>query len=223
MQIEVWSDVVCPWCYIGKRRLESALAGFEHADEVQVVYRSFQLDPSAPREVVSDAPKVADHLASKYGVSPEQARKMQQRVIELAAAEGMTWDHANSPYVNTVDAHRLLHLALSEYGEPTQLALKEALLNAYFGKAQNVADHAVLKQLAVARGIDATRVDEVLRNDEFEDAVAADQQQAVAFGANGVPFFVIDRKYGISGAQPVEVFEQALNRAYTGSSVSSGS
>ena len=215
MQIEIWSDVVCPWCYIGKRRLESALAGFDHSDEVEVVYRSFQLDPSAPRDVVADAPKVADHLASKYGMSVAQARQMQQQVSDLAAAEGMSWDHGNSPYVNTVDAHRLLQLALAEYGAPTQLTLKEALLDAYFGKAQNVADHAILTRLATSAGLDPARVEQVLGSDEFEDAVAADQQQAAAFGANGVPFFVIDRKYGISGAQPVEVFEQALTRAYS--------
>jgi predicted DsbA family dithiol-disulfide isomerase len=139
---------------------------------------------------------------------------MQQQVTDLAAAEGLTWDHSNSPYVNTVDAHRLLHLALSEYGPQTQVALKESLLYAYFGKAQNVADHALLTELAVAQGMDAARVDQVLESDEFEDAVAADQQQAVAFGANGVPFFVIDRKYGISGAQPKDVFLQALTRAH---------
>jgi len=218
VKIEIWSDVVCPWCYIGKRRLEKALTTFEHADEVEIVFRSFQLDPAAPRDVVADAPKVADHLASKYGMSAEQARQMQQRVIDLAAAEGMAWDHGNSPYVNTVDAHRLLHLALTEYGADTQRTLKEALLDAYFGKAQNVADHSLLTRLAVAVGMDAARVEQVLRSDEFADAVAADQQQAVAFGANGVPFFVFDRRYGVSGAQPTEAFVQVLQQAYNAES-----
>lgn len=208
MRIEIWSDVVCPWCYIGKRRLESALADFEHADGVEIVYRSFQLDPSAPTSPTETA---GEMLARKYGVSTEQAAQMQGRVLAMAAAEGMTWEHESSPHVGTHDAHRLLHLALEVGRQP---ALKEALMHAYFGEARNVADHGVLRKLAVSVGLDATRVDEVLASDEYADAVAADIAQAAAYGATGVPFYVVAGKYGISGAQPTETFAQALRQAW---------
>jgi predicted DsbA family dithiol-disulfide isomerase len=212
MRIDVWSDVVCPWCYIGKRRLESAIAGFEHGDQVEVVWHSFQLDPSAPREATGTT--VAEVLSTKYGMSVEQARSTQQRIIGLAADEGMTWDHENSPYVNTVDAHRLIHLAEEIGGTSRAAALKERLLDAYFGQARNVADQVVLTELALAEGLPADRVAEVLASTEFADAVEADQRQAAAYGATGVPFFVVDNKYGISGAQPTELFAQALDQAW---------
>ncbi|MFT4263271.1 MAG: DsbA family oxidoreductase [Nocardioides sp.] len=212
MRIEVWSDVVCPWCYIGKRRLETALSGFEHGDEVEVVWHSFQLDPTAPRDGGGET--VAAHLAARYGMSEQQAHEMQQRVTDLAAAEGMTWNHHASPYVNTVDAHRLLHFAGHVGGPALAAALKERLLEAYFVHARNVADHGVLAELAVAEGLDPQRVDDVLASDEFADEVAADRAQAQAYGATGVPFFVLDGRYGISGAQPTEVFAQAIAQAW---------
>ena len=214
LRLDIVSDVVCPWCYIGKRRLESALSEFEHKDEVEIVYHSFQLDPSAPRKVDANAPTVASHLADKYGMTAEQAYQMQEKVSGLAAIEGMAWDHHHSPYVNTVDAHRLLHLALAEYGPQTQIALKESLLDAYFAKALNVADHEVLKQLAVAQGIDPARADAVLASREFEDEVVEDQEQAIAYGANGVPFFVFDDRFGVPGAQDTAVFADVLQKAY---------
>jgi len=211
MRIDIWSDVVCPWCYIGKRRLESALDAFPHKDGVEIVYHSFQLDPAAPREATQTA---AEMLSSKYRVSLDQAREMQGRVVAMAEAEGMHWRHDESPYVNTVDAHRLLHLAEAERGPETQGRLKEALMDAYFAQAGNVADHAVLREIAVRVGLDAGRVDQVLASREFADAVEADQQQAVAYGAGGVPFYVVDGKYGISGAQPTELFSQVIERAW---------
>ena len=209
MQIEIWSDVVCPWCYIGKRRLEKALADFPHA--VEVVYRSFQLDPSAPTVPVET---VAEALGRKYGGGPEAGRRMVDRVEAVAAEEGLLFRHHQSLRVGTVDAHRLLHLALETGGPEVQGRLKEALLSAYFVEAENVADHETLRRLATDAGLDAARVDEVLAGDEFADAVEADIRQAAAFGATGVPFFVIDRKYGVSGAQPTEVFTQVLQRAW---------
>jgi predicted DsbA family dithiol-disulfide isomerase len=213
VRIEIWSDVVCPWCYIGKRRLETALAGFPHRDEVEVVWRSFQLDPSTPREVTNE--RVADRLASKYGMSADEARQMQARVTALAAEEGMHWRHDESPVANTIDAHRLIHLAEQQGGTKLQGELKEALLNAYFAEARNVGDPSVLRDVAVGVGLDPARVDEVLASNEFEDAVQADIQQAAAFGATGVPFFVVDRKFGVSGAQPTELFTQVLERAWS--------
>lgn len=208
MRIEVWSDVVCPWCYIGKRHLESALAGFEHRDEVEVVYRSFELDPSAPEVPVET---VVEALARKFGTDVPGARELMKRADGAAAAAGLSFDHADAPHARTVDAHRLLHLALEE---GRQLELKEALLAAYFSRGEDVGDHAVLKAAAVDVGLDEARVDEVLRSREYDDAVQADIAQARAYGANGVPFFVVDQKFGVSGAQPTEVFAQLLDRAW---------
>ncbi|NYJ00664.1 putative DsbA family dithiol-disulfide isomerase [Nocardioides thalensis] len=212
MRIDVWSDVVCPWCSIGKKRLEKAIAGFPHRDQVEVVYHSFQLDPSAPTEPTETARQM---LSRKYRMSDAQAAEAQGRVIALAAEEGMDFTrHSESPFVGTADAHRLLHLALAESGPERQAVLKDALLHAYFGEASNVADHAVLREVAVAAGLDPVRVDEVLSGREYADAVEADIRQAAAYGATGVPFFVVDQKFGISGAQPVELFAQALERAW---------
>jgi len=208
MRIDIWSDVVCPWCYIGKRRLERALDDFPHREQIEVVYHSFQLDPAAPTDPTESALQM---LMRKYRLTETQAREAQGRVSSAAAEEGMHWRHEESPFVGTGDAHRLLHLAL-EAGR--QAELKEALLHAYFGEARNVADHEVLRELAVGAGLDPHRVEEVLASREFQDAVEADFQQAAAYGATGVPLFVIDQRYGVSGAQPVDVFRKALERAW---------
>ena len=214
MQIEIWSDVVCPWCYIGKRRLESALADFEHADEVEVVWRSFQLDPSAPRDATES---IAAHLGSKYGGGVEAGRQMIDRVTGIAAEEGLAFDYHDAQRASTVDAHRLIHLALAEGGPELQGRLKERLLHAYFVDAQNPADPVVLATAAAEVGLSADRVAEVLASDEYADEVAADAARAPANGATGVPFFVVDRKYGVSGAQPAELFAQLLERAWADS------
>ncbi|HET9501620.1 MAG TPA: DsbA family oxidoreductase, partial [Marmoricola sp.] len=207
-RIEIWSDVVCPWCYIGKRRLEKALATFPHADEVELVYRAYQLDPGAP---VEPTETVAEALGRKYGGGSAAGRQMVDRVEAVAAEEGMLWRHHESLRVNTVDAHRLLHLA-AEHGR--QAELKEALLAAYFIDAANVADHDTLVRLATGAGLDEARVREVLDGSEYVAAVESEAREAAALGANGVPFFVVDRKYGIPGAQPVEVFTQVLEKAW---------
>jgi predicted DsbA family dithiol-disulfide isomerase len=213
MRIDIWSDVVCPWCSIGKRRLERALADFPHRDDVEVVYHSFLLDPGAPTEPTGTAQEM---LSRKYGMSLAEAAERQGAVIALAAELGMDWSkHHDSPHVGTVDAHRLLQLALAEGGTTQQAALKDALLQAYFGDARNVADHAVLREVALGVGLEATRVDAVLGSEEYAADVAADIAQARAFGATGVPFFVVDDKYGVSGAQPTELFNQLLERAWT--------
>ena len=209
MRIDIWSDVVCPWCYIGKRRLESALAAFPHRDEVEIVWHSYQLDPGAPTEPTETARAM---LARKYGMTPAQAAEAQNRVIFQAAEEGMAWQHERSMHANTRDAHRLIHLA-ADAGK--QGEMKEALLQAYFGEARVVSDHEVLREVAAQVGLDATRVDEVLGSSEYDADVDADIAQAGAYGATGVPFFVIDRKFGVSGAQPSELFAQVLERAWT--------
>ena len=212
MRIEVWSDVVCPWCYIGKRRLERALGDFEHADAVEVVYRSFELDPAAPRQATEP---VAEVLARKYGGGVENARAMMARVTEVAAQEGLEYHLDRTLRGNTVDAHRLLHLALDEHGPRAQGTLKEALLAAYFTRVEDVADPEVLRDVAVGCGLDPARVDQVLTGDEYADAVREDVAQARALGATGVPFFVVDRRYGVAGAQPVEVLGEVLRRAWS--------
>jgi predicted DsbA family dithiol-disulfide isomerase len=214
MRIEIWSDVVCPWCFVGKRRLESALAGFEHADEVEVVYRSFELDPTAPTHGHELSTGV---LARKYGRPEAEMRQVQQQLIDLAAEEGLAFRLFDTVHTNTVDAHRLLHLALETGGAALQRELKEALLSAYFEQAEDVGDHDVLARVAVGVGLDEARVREVLAGREYADAVAADVAQARAYGATGVPFFVVDRAYGISGAQPAEVFAQVLDQAWAAS------
>jgi predicted DsbA family dithiol-disulfide isomerase len=211
VRIEIWSDVVCPWCYIGKRRLESALSGFEHADGVEIVYRSFQLDPAAPR--VPDQ-TVAEHLGSKYGGGPAAGQQMVDRTEAVAAEEGLLFRLGEAQRANTIDAHRVLHLALEASGPVLQSALKEELLAAYFMRAENIADHDLLRRTAEKVGLDSAAVDEVLTSDRYADAVEKDIREAAALGATGVPFFVIDRKYGISGAQPAEVFGQVLERAW---------
>lgn len=209
MRIEIWSDVVCPWCYIGKRRLESALDEFPHRDEVEVVYRSFELDPSAP-EVGHRS--IRDALADKYGMTEEQTRQMMARVSDAAAGEGLRFAYEDATHTKTIDAHRLLHLALEE---GLQAEVKEALLAAYFTRGESMGDPEVLGKVAVDVGLDPARVEQVLGSDEYAGAVQADIAQARAYGANGVPFFVVDQKFGVSGAQPVEVFAQLLDRAWS--------
>ena len=214
MLIEIWSDVVCPWCYIGKRRLEKAVAGFEHADQVEVRWRSFQLDPGAPTEPTEVTTAM---LARKYGQTVEGARRMQDQVEAVAAEEGLVYRLSETLHLNTVDAHRLIHLAHAHGGTDLQGRVKEALLDAYFSRARNLADHAVLREVGVAAGLDAAQVDEVLAGTRFAAEVQADIDQAQAYGATGVPFFVVDQKYGVSGAQPVDTFTQVLERAWADS------
>lgn len=213
MRIDVWSDVVCPWCYIGKRRLEEALVA--SGDTAQVVWHSFQLDPSSTND---DPRDLATRLGEKYGRGREWGLQANAQVTEVAAEVGLEYHLDQAKPVNTVDAHRLLHLAreLAESGEvpaDTQGRLKERLLKAYFTDGLPVGDHTTLTELATEVGLPTERVREVLAGTTYAQEVAEDQAQALAYGANGVPFFVIDEKYGVSGAQPVEVFQEALRRA----------
>jgi len=215
VKIEIWSDVVCPWCYIGKRRLESALASFEHAAAVEITWRSFQLDPSAS---VSPTESVAEHLGRKYGGGEAAGREMVARVTAVAAEAGLSFErYPDAWHANTRDAHRLLHLALAEGGPTVQSRLKEAMLVANFTDAENLADHGLLARVAVAAGLEPDRVRAVLASQEYGDAVDADLAQAAAYGAGGVPFFVFDQRYAVSGAQPAEAFAQVLERAWADS------
>jgi len=211
MRIEIWSDVVCPWCYVGKRRFERALAAFAHRDDVEVVYRSFELDPRAPEQGTES---VVEALGRKYGGGPAAGRQMVDQMTDVAAQEGLTFDFAGAAHTRTLDAHRLLHLALAEGGPELQGRLKEALLRTYFTEGRSLGDHHVLRAVAAANGLEPARVEEVLRSEEYGDDVRADLEQARDYGISGVPFYVFDGRFGVSGAQPTEVFAQALDQAW---------
>jgi predicted DsbA family dithiol-disulfide isomerase len=212
VKVEIWSDVVCPWCYIGKRRFEAALTRFDQRDDVEVVWRSFELDPSAPPTGTPGGQ--AERLAAKYGTTIDAARQMQQRVADAAAGEGLNFDIDAVVPANTVDAHRVIHLAERQ---GLQAEMKERLLKAHFidGEAVGVAE--TLVRLATEVGLDADEVRSLLESDELVDDVRADESEARALGISGVPFFVLDRRYGVSGAQPSEHLLEALQTAWADS------
>lgn len=212
MKIDIWSDVVCPWCYIGKRRFESALGRFAHRDHVSVTWHSFQLDPttvSTPQGVEDDH---IGRLTSKFGTSRERAVEMLDTMTETAALEGLDYHFDQVKAANTFDAHRLLHLAL-RHGR--QDALKERLMQANFVEGRPVGDRETLSDLAVEVGLDRDEVQAVLATDAHADDVRADIEQARAYGISGVPFFVIDEKYGVSGAQPADALLDVMNQAWS--------
>jgi len=211
LRVEIWSDVVCPWCYIGKRRFEAALARFAHRDEVELVWRSFELDVSAPPSTAEQG-TYAERLAMKYGVSVVEAQAMIDNMTAVAAKEGLDFRFDLARPGNTLDAHRLLHLAL-EHG--LQDELKERLDRATFMEGSPASDHSALKDLAIQVGLPEAEVDDVLTSDRYSDAVRADEAQARAYGISGVPFFVIDGRYGISGAQPADAVLQTLDKAWS--------
>jgi predicted DsbA family dithiol-disulfide isomerase len=209
MQVEIWSDVVCPWCYIGKRRFESAMARFEHADEVEVVWRSFELDPNAPFQRTGN---MAEHLAAKYGMSIDDAKARLVSLDRLAAADGLDYHLAETKGGNTFAAHRLIHLG-NQHGLGG--AVKEALLHAYFVELLPVSDPDVLAEVGEKAGLDRAEVVELLEGDRFAAEVRADEVEAAELGATGVPFFVVDRAFAVPGAQDADVFLSTLRRAWT--------
>lgn len=208
MQVEIWSDVVCPFCYVGKRRFEAALAAFPHRDAVDVTWRSFELDADAPR---AQPGPLVDLLAAKYRIPREAATEMHAHVTSLAAAEGLSFRLDGARSGNTFDAHRLIHHAAAH---GLQDAAKERLLRAYFGEGRAIGDRETLVELATELGLDADGVRAMLASTAYVDAVRADEQDAARLGVRGVPFFVVDRAFGVSGAQPVEVFAQLLEHAW---------
>jgi predicted DsbA family dithiol-disulfide isomerase len=209
MKVEIWSDVVCPWCYIGKRRFESALERFGHRDEVEVEFRSFELNPNAES---NQGMALDEVLARKYGIGLDQARTLHARVVNAAAGEGLEYRLDIAKTGNTFDAHRLIHLAAAE---GRQAAMKERLMAAYFTEGKAIGDRGSLVELAGETGIDRERARAVLDSDEFADDVRADERDASELGITGVPFFVLDRRYGVSGAQAPEVMLAALDTAWT--------
>jgi predicted DsbA family dithiol-disulfide isomerase len=207
--IDIWSDVVCPWCYIGKRRFERALGGFAHRGDVTVTWHSFELDPEAER---SPAGTTAERLASKYGMSVEEAAARQAQITALAAEEGLEYHLDRARGGNTFDAHRLVHLAASH---GLQSAAQERLMHAYFSEGEPIGDPEALARLVSEVGVDAGEARAVLASDRFADEVRADEALAQRFGIHGVPYFVLGRRYGVSGAQPADVLVRALDQAWT--------
>jgi predicted DsbA family dithiol-disulfide isomerase len=210
MQVEIYSDVVCPWCAVGKRRFESALQHFEHADEVQVVWRAYELDPSSPRSRDGD---YVGRLAGKYGMSRAQAAAAVERLTATAAAEGLDFHFERVRPGNTFDAHRLLHYA-RQAGPGLQDALKERLFLAYFTEGAAIGEAETLVRLAGEVGLDPAASAAVLAGDRYTDEVRADERQALELGVTGVPFFVVDGAFGIPGAQDAETILGVLNRAW---------
>lgn len=208
LRIDVWSDIACPWCYLGKRRLEAALAQFARgsAGEVEVVYRSYQLAPDLPADFTGahDA-----YLAAKLGWSAEQVEAANQRLRAVGAAHGVDYDFSTSLVANTGKAHELLHYAKAK---GRQGALNDALFKAHFSDGVHIGRIADLADLAEQVGLDRAEALRVLETGEYAEAVAADKAQAAQYGIRGVPFFVLARKYGLSGAQEPETFLNALNQ-----------
>jgi predicted DsbA family dithiol-disulfide isomerase len=209
MRVDVWSDVVCPWCYVGKARFEKALNAFPHRDEVEVVFRSFELDPGHPRDQ-AQRETVLSMLSKKYGMTEEQARAADARVAGLARAEGLGFDSSRLAG-NTFDIHRVIHLGLDK---GVQHELVTAVNEAYFAQARQVFDRDVITEVAAGAGVDGAAVAEVLDGDAYKDAVRDDERQARELGISGVPFFVFDMALGVSGAQPAQTFASALNQAW---------
>ena len=210
MKVEIWSDVVCPWCYVGKRRFETALAAFPHRAEVEVVWRSFELDSCTPPSP-TEGGAYAARIARKYGRTLEQAQEMVDSMTATAATEGLDFRFDLARPGNTFDAHRLLHLALAH---GLQDELKERLDRGTFSEGLAVSDHTELRALALEVGLLAGEIDDVLASDRYAADVRRDQAQAQAYGISGVPFFVIDGAVGVSGAQPAELIGRALLQAW---------
>ncbi|MCB2376410.1 DsbA family oxidoreductase [Hymenobacter sp. BT635] len=208
MQVEIWSDIMCPFCYIGKRRLETALAQFPHRDELQITWRSFELDPTMQ---TTPGQSIHELLAQRKGISVEQGRQMNGQMAQIAREVGLDFDFDKVVPVNTFLAHRFLHLA-AQHGK--QDAAKERVLAAYFTEGRNVADPDTLAELGTELGLDAAEVRATLQTDAYAQEVRHDEYQARQIGVRGVPYFVFDNKYAVSGAQPSELFLEVLDKVW---------
>lgn len=207
MKVDIWSDVRCPFCYIGKRKFEAALAQYEHKEAVEIEWHSFELDPNA--ETLPDTDAV-EYLANRYGRPREWAEEMHQNVTDTAAEVGLTFNLAQSVVANSFDAHRLIQLAKSEgLGDE----IEEKLFEAHFTNAKDISNHAALTEIGVAAGLDKLSVETMLKGTDFTDEVRYDEQMAQQIGVRGVPFFVFNQKLAVSGAQPPEAFLGAMRQA----------
>jgi predicted DsbA family dithiol-disulfide isomerase len=205
VHVEIWSDIACPWCYVGKRRFEAAVGAFESDEPARVTWRSFELDPGAPRVRDVDS---ATHLARKYGTSHEQALAMHANLAQLGAEDGLELNFDRVRGGNTFDAHRLVHHAAAH---DMQAAMVERLMRAYFTEGEAIGDPAVLERLAAEAGVPAAA--DVVHGDAYADAVRDDERTAAELGITAVPCFVVDRRLAVSGAQPPEVLAELLRRA----------
>jgi predicted DsbA family dithiol-disulfide isomerase len=210
LKLDIWSDIACPWCYVGKRRLEAALKDFPHRDAVAITWHSFELDPSAPA-IAPSTPGYAERLAKKYGRSVAHAQGMIDNMTKVAAVDGLDFRFDQVRVGNTFDAHRVLHLAADK---GVQNPMKERLLRAYMTEGEALGDRDVLARLAAEVGLDAAEVTAMLASDRYADEVRADEQNAREIGINGVPFFAVAERYGVSGAQPAEVLLEVLEKAW---------
>lgn len=208
MKIEIWSDVACPWCFIGKRRFEAALAAFPHRDAVEVVWRSYQLDPTLPDHY--DGTEL-EYLGSRKGMPSRQVEQMFEHVAEQAKGEGLDYHFDQVVVANSFTAHRMIHLAAA-HGR--QDAAKERLLSDHFEHGKDIGSRDYLSSLGNGLGLPSDEVDELFTTDKYTDEVRFDIQEAQGLGISGVPFFVIDRKFGLSGAQPTKTFTAALTQAW---------
>jgi predicted DsbA family dithiol-disulfide isomerase len=208
MNVDIWSDIACPWCFIGKRRFEKALAAFPERAQVTVTWHSYQLDPGLPEHY--DGTEL-DYLAARKGMPRDRVRDMFAQVASVAAGEGLEYDFDSLVVANSLRAHELLHLA-GEHGVAD--AVKESLLSAHFEHGEDIGSVDLLERVGVEAGLEAVEVRDALSSGTYAAAVQADIQQARALGIQGVPFFVIDNRYGVSGAQPTELFSQALAQAW---------
>lgn len=211
LRLDIWSDIACPWCYVGKRRLEAALAQFEHRDSVEIVWRAFELDPSAPR-VRDKSVSLVERLAKKYGTSTAQAQGMMDRMTNVAREDGLDFHFEIAQAGNTFDAHRVLHLA-HERGK--QDAVKERFLRAYMTEGEAIGDIETLVRLAAEAGLDEEEVRATLLSNAYEKEVRSDEREARENGITGVPFFVLGGRYAVSGAQPAELLLRALKQAWS--------
>jgi predicted DsbA family dithiol-disulfide isomerase len=213
LRVEIWSDIACPWCYVGKARFEKGLAAFAHRDEVEVVHRSFELDPKAAREAVP----VIDLITSRYGRTRKEALAMEERVASMARSEGLGYLVEKRDSGNTFDVHRLLQLAKAR-GRHSELL--DIAYRVNFSEERSLFRNETLVDLAVEAGLDEAEVRQVLADPgAYADDVRADEREAAELGASGVPFFVLDRRYGVSGGQPAELFTQALEQAWQGRTI----
>lgn len=209
MKVEIWSDVMCPFCYIGKRRFENALNQLPFNNEIEIEWKAFQLDPSIKKE---PGKKIHEYLAERKGFSVEKAKELNGQVTSMAAAEGLQYNFDKAVVANSFDAHRFANLA-KKNGKG--LEAEESLFKAYFTEGKDISDHDTLIQLGIDIGLDGAVVKQALESDAYTKDVQKDITEAEALAIRGVPFFVIDRKYAVSGAQATETFVQALNQSYT--------
>lgn len=208
MKVEIWSDIVCPFCYIGKRRFEKTLADFPHREQIEVEWKSYLLNPN----LVTQLNKSLSHyLAESKGISIQEARSLNDHLTKMAADEGLVYKLEQAVVANSKRAHRMIHYAKSK---GKQSEMKERLFAAYFTESKNIDDRTTLIELGEDIGLNRKELEEVLSTEKFEDAIMQDIYEAHQVGVKGVPFFVYNNQYGISGAQPIELFEQTLNQSY---------